>query len=127
MENNTIVKRIFIGVLLLVVIVAVAALVISKVIYKKSVTPAEQPNQTQSDIVKTEVDKTKDPEKFPAGVPIEEGAVVTQNYNAEATDGRYQATKVFETQKTLADNFNIYRDYMRQNGWDIKSTVNQEN
>lgn len=96
------------------------------------ITPApvvtDQVNGTKkTEIVKTEVDKTKDPQKFPAGVPIETGAKITQNYNATAPDGRFQATKAFETAKTLADNFTLYQKYMKDSGWDIQSTVNQDN
>lgn len=65
------------------------------------------------------------PDKFPKDIPIEEGAKITQNYNATAADGRYQATRAFETSKTLDANYKIYSDYMKNNGWKIESNVNE--
>lgn len=82
---------------------------------------------TEDNIVKTDVSTDRDPDKFPTGIPIEAGANVTQNYNATAKDGRFQATKVFETNRSLAENSALYQDWMTDDGWDIRSTVDQEN
>lgn len=75
-------------------------------------------------VVKTNVDFDKAPKGFPEGVPIEAGAKLTQNYNATSPDGRFQATRVFETAKTLDENLAIYSDYLKKQGWVVGSTLN---
>lgn len=85
------------------------------------------PPEQVKEITKKDIDASKAPDRFPVDVPIEAGAKITQNYNAQAPDGRYQATRVFETNKTLDENFKIYQDYLKQKDWEIKSTENKEN
>lgn len=67
------------------------------------------------------------PENFPTDLPIEKGAEVTQNYTATTNDGRFQATRTFQTAKTLDENYKIYRDYSLKNGWELGTGVDQEN
>ncbi len=64
---------------------------------------------------------------FPEDVPIENGAKITQNYNATSPDGRFQATRTFETTKTLDENFKIYLGYFEKNNWEINASLDQEN
>lgn len=78
-------------------------------------------------IEKKDVDTSKLPEKFPGDIPLEEGAKVVQNYNATAPDGTIQATRMFETAKTLDENFKLYKDFFTKNGWTIVSSLDQEN
>lgn len=66
------------------------------------------------------------PVKFPSNMPIEKGATITQKYNAVAADGRYQATVVFITEKTLAENFALYSKYMSKNGWAVTNSIDNE-
>ncbi len=87
----------------------------------------QQSKQVESEtgkVTKTNVDFDKAPQGFPEGVPIETGAKLTQNYNATTPDGRFQATRVFETSKTLDENLAIYSDYLKKQGWEIGSTLN---
>lgn len=76
-------------------------------------------------VTTTPVDPKKLPEGFLSSVPIEKGAKITQNYNAVSEDGRVQATRTFETKKSLIENFKIYEDYLKNNDWQIDSTVDQ--
>ncbi len=78
-------------------------------------------------VTKKNIPVEQTPDKFPKDVPIEDGAVITQNYNATAVDGRFQATRTFETTKTLDANYKIYQDYMKNNDWEVKANVNTEN
>ncbi len=118
------IKRILVGLVILVVISGVVALVVFFVRKNKP-----QPNATntkvESPIKKTEVSSDKLPDKFPANLPIEAGANISQNYNANANDGRFQATRAFETKETLAKNLTIYTEYLKTNGWTIGSSVDQ--
>ncbi len=82
---------------------------------------------TLNGITTSEVDFAKAPQKFPADIPIESGAKITQNYNATTADGHLQATRVFETKKSLEDNFKIYTNYLTKAGYEVKSTVDQTN
>ncbi|MDQ3018340.1 MAG: hypothetical protein M3Q64_00495 [bacterium] len=84
-------------------------------------------NETRGLVQKKEVEASQAPEKFPANVPIERDAKITQNYNATTPDGRFQATRVFETNQTLAANLKLYSDFLKNDGWQILATVDQPN
>lgn len=77
-------------------------------------------------VTKQDVPVTETPNRFPQDVPIETGAKITQNYNATAADGRYQATRTFETARTLDANFKLYSDYLKANGWKVEANVDTE-
>ncbi len=66
------------------------------------------------------------PEKFPISVPMESGAKIVGNYNATSADGKIQATRTFESEKSVDDNFALYKSYVmdRQNGWTYLNEVN---
>lgn len=85
-------------------------------------------NSTQKElnVVKKDLAFNKNPEQFPTNIPIEEGAEITQNYNATTADGRLQATRAFITNKSLADNLKIYQDYFKTNDWKVIATVDQD-
>ena len=77
-------------------------------------------------IKKTEVPTNKLPDGFPADIPLEAGASITQNYNAEGT-GLVQATRVWTTQQTLDASFLVYTKFFNnaKNGWKVLTTLNQ--
>ena len=66
------------------------------------------------------------PEYFPNDIPQESGSKITENFNTTTRDGRKQATRSFETKKSLADNKKIYEDYFTKSGWEIVSRVDQD-
>lgn len=110
-------------VFVLVVMVGAAFWVVT--IFK---TKEVQPNivkQENFTVTRTQVDQSKLPEKFPADIPLEKNATTTDNYNASATNGMFQATRKFETAKTLDANFKLYSDFFSKNGWQITNTINQ--
>lgn len=78
-------------------------------------------------IVKAEVPLDRVPQLFPEDIPIEKGAKITQNYNATSSDGHFQATRAFETKKSLAESFKIYQDYFKKNNWEVRASLDQEN
>lgn len=92
---------------------------------KEDSTPA--PIVPQSEIGQKSVEFTKAPIGFPSEIPIEENAEFVQNFNTNTTDGRFQASRVFKTTKTLEENYKIYDDYLKSRNWDIKSVVDEEN
>lgn len=120
-------KRIVYLVVLLVVLIIAAVYFFKQTDQTAEVSPEKQETEKATEIKKTDVDVNKNPEKFPADIPIEQGAAILQNYNATAPDGRFQATRVFETKDTLAANLTIYRNYLTKSGYEVKSTVDQPN
>lgn len=120
-------KTVFVllGIVVLAVILVVVLMFASKQKQQPVATNEKPAAQQKEAIVKTEVDPAKTPEKFPLDVPIEAGAKITQNYNATAVDGRFQATRTFETAKSLDANLKIYTDFLKANGWKIQATVDQ--
>lgn len=72
-------------------------------------------------INKYEVPLGQLPDKFPTNLPAEAGAKVTQNYTSTTPDGRFQATRTYETAKTLDENYSLYQDYFQKNGWQLQT------
>ncbi len=105
--------------LLMVVVILCLLFVAYKLMNTKKV--AEVPQLVN--VEKTDVEISKLPEKFPSNIPLEEGAEVIQNYNSETPEGQFQATRQFETKKSLAENYALYTDFMKKNGWEIKATT----
>ena len=126
MNNEEVLKRILLGLAAIVAIAAIIALVIFYANKGNKVLPVTNKAPAPAPLVKTtEVNNDKLPDKFPSDIPIESGATITQNYNATTTDGRYQATRAFETKKSLAENLALYTQYLQTNGWTIKATIDQ--
>lgn len=69
------------------------------------------------------------PNKFPVSVPVEEGAIVVSNYNATSPDGKIQATRTFESKKSVDENFGFYKKFIadRNSGWVFLNEVNNGN
>ena len=86
----------------------------------------QQPAPPPLKVTKSEVDASKLPSQFPANIPIESGAKITQNYNASAENGLYQATRAFESAKTLDENFKLYSDFVQRDGWKLLTGLNQD-
>ena len=121
-------KKFVVVVLFIGIAAIIGSLVYAMIVHKSVINQnVVDENKEQIQIVKKEVDKAKSPEKFPSNIPIESGAVITQNYNATAPDGRFQATRVFQTTKSLAENLTIYKKYLEDNDWKVASTVNLDN
>lgn len=119
MENSTVFKFV-------VMVAALLALLFVAIQLSK--------NPVSKEAVKEELPKTAEiqqvaegtlPNKFPADLPIEEGAKVTQNFNATETDGRYNATRQFQSKATLSANLTLYTNYLKNNGWEILTTLDQ--
>ncbi len=125
MEN----KKVTTILIALVVVVVVLFVVVKSL--KHTTEPAatgskQAGSSTVMQVKTTEVPTTQTPEAFPADIPIEKGAKILQNFNATAENGLFQASRVFETAKSPADNFKIYSDYIQNNGWKLVTSVNQE-
>lgn len=71
------------------------------------------------------VPSEKLPDRFPANFPLEKNVPVNANYTAQA-EGAFQATRQFVSSKTLTENFKIYNDYLKKDGWTVGAALDQE-
>ncbi len=128
--------KIYAGIILAVAIVVVLALILKK----NKPTPQNNSNTATSTsgvdfskvhkVTITEVDKTKLPDRFPTGIPLEAGAQIVYNYNAINAKGMFQSSREFISKKTQEINFSLYKDALAKDGWTITQatddTANQQ-
>ncbi len=110
---------------ILAVIILALVIILAVVKSRKNNDSGNENANTPAPVTKTEVPKNQLPNKFPDNIPIESGAEVVDNYNASTTDGRYQATRTFVTEGSLAGNLKLYSDYLKDNGWTTQAVVDQ--
>lgn len=91
--------------------------------YNKEAPPASPVEKPEFSVLPVPVETL--PDKFPANFPLEKNVPVNTNYNAQ-TDGAFQSTRQFVSKKTLAQNYSLYTDYLKNNGWTIETTLDQE-
>jgi hypothetical protein len=115
----------------IVAAIAIVAVVVISLVKKQSneTTPPTQQNQNQDQQTgkKTEVPTSQLPARFPADIPLEAGAQITQNYNADGPEGQYQASRVFISKQTLDANLATYQAYFKAKGWKVGATINEAN
>lgn len=121
-------KSIIVIIILVVVAIAAVAYSMSKgtktadqvkaPISKKQPAP-EQPKKVEV----TNVETTKLPDRFPADIPVEQGAIITYNYNAINAAGKFQASREFISKKTMDENFTFYQDTLKKAGWTVSSAI----
>lgn len=87
---------------------------------------SSRPQIKDLQIRKQEVPSTALPQGFPEDFPVEAGAKILQNYEADDSHGYFQSTRVFESGKSLNDNKIIYKAYLENNDWLISSELDQE-
>lgn len=85
-----------------------------------------QSKEKDFSVAKKEVAANQAPSGFPSDVPIEAGATIIQNYEADVSDGRHQATRVFQSSKTVAQNYQLYLDFLTKNGWTVSNKSETE-
>lgn len=120
MKSNTYHKAFLAAAIIIAVALVVFIVMVAFPIRNADKKMAVKPSQQK----KTELPVSQTPAKFPAEVPIEKGAKILQNYNISDADS-LQATRVFETTKSLDENFNLYKEFFTKNGWTIINTLNQ--
>ncbi len=109
----------------IIAVIVLVLLIIILVIKSQDRGSTVQTNNSAPVISKSKVPDSQLPSKFPADLPIEVGAVVIDNYNATTPDGRFQATRSFETSESLAANLKLYTNYLKTEGWTIQATVDK--
>lgn len=76
---------------------------------------------------KQDVSQNQMPRGMPSNLPVEAGAKILENSNSTTSNNALQATRVFESKKTLTDNFAIYEKFLKDNNWTIVTRVNDAN
>jgi hypothetical protein len=108
-------------------VVAIIAMIAVGVGKKPATNQPGGNNQGEAKITKTDVDKSKLPDKFPADIPQEEGATITKNDVQTATDGRFQATRSYISANSVDENAKIFQSYFQKNAWTVTGTVTEPN
>jgi hypothetical protein len=77
-------------------------------------------------VTQTTIPVSQVPNGFPSDIPLEQGVQITQNYTTQ-TNGQSQAGRVWVTNQTLSQQFDIYQNFFanKKNGWTIESTQNE--
>lgn len=88
---------------------------------KEILPPVEEPKVVVDNVPTEEL-----PQRFPANFPIEKNVPVNANYTAQA-EGAFQSTRQFISTKSVAENFKIYNDFLKKDGWTIQAVLDQEN
>lgn len=81
--------------------------------------PLEEPK-----VVVDQVDSNQLPDRFPANFPLEKNVPINANYTAQA-EGAFQSTRQFISNKSLAENYKLYSDYLKKDGWKIEATLDE--
>lgn len=68
---------------------------------------------------------TSVPNGFPTDIPIEEGAQVEESYGYDDA-GQKQLTLVFLSNKTVEQNFILYKDFLTKQKWNISNEYEGE-
>lgn len=117
--------------LLILVVALMALLYVAVLLANDSKHRTGDANQEQQEgMAKFESQNVPDdmlPGNFPADLPTEDGAAITENKLSEVNDQGWQATRSYESTQSLAANYTTYTNYLRSNGWDVISQTNEPN
>lgn len=114
-------KKSMAGGALAVLIILILLLIVIIVIQKRKLSPQPVPPvvQTPQEPQKTDF-RTKLPADFPADIPIEKGVKVEQSYSLNYA-GQKQLTFVFQSTKTVKENYILYADFLKKQNWNVLS------
>lgn len=116
------------------VLLAVIGFAVKYGVSKKAITTGTNPDGKKTDtavgknppsVTIKEVPKDKLPEKLPTNLPTEVGAKITQNYSSTNATGDFQATRAYESKKTMAENKKIYTDFFAKDGWKVVAFLDE--
>lgn len=126
MKYEDTIKKYLVG-LIVIIALALAVTMVVFLFIKPETQVTEKSEVTKSKILKAPISKNVLPELLPDNLPLEKDATITQNFSAKSKDGSIQATRAYETSKTLAENLQLFTKYLKDNGWTIKSTLDNLN
>jgi len=108
---------------IIIVALAIVMVIINRQMAKPTTTKTNTKTAAELKVDRQEVPPATLPENFPTDIPLEKDAKVIQNYTATTNNGGFQSTREFETKKTLAESYRIYKAYFQQNGWQLSGGV----
>lgn len=79
---------------------------------KITTTTAQEPKRTDFG--------TSKPDDFPTDIPVEKGVKVEQSYSLNYV-GQKQLTIVFQSTKTVKENYSLYTDFLNKQNWSISN------
>lgn len=128
-QSNSKFKSIY----LVLAVLITASLAVGFINYKKShhLKPLsnQQAKELEAKISQPKVSLVNDqkiPKAFPANIPTGSAEdKVIANYESVSPDGTVQATREFESSKSISDNLTLYSNFFKKSGWDIYSSNNQ--
>lgn len=119
-------KSVYYGIAAIVILLVVFAGVYFFVLAPRNPQqPAGQPTGIKANVSKKDVDTKILPDNFPSTIPLEASAKITQNYNASSVDGRVQATRAFDSKKTILENDAIYTSFFTNDKWKVTHTFDK--
>ena len=102
-------------------VIVIAGLVVFTVYKKESMAPGKegQTKATLAELKKTDFG-TNVPVDFPTNIPLEKGAKVEQSYGL-SYEGQKQLSIVFLSTKTVKENYTLYADFLKNQGWNVSN------
>ncbi len=113
----------------IVVTVIVLLLAIVAVLYAFDINPFSRQNGEidKNPPIVSDFSEGKMSDLIPSNLPIEDGAKVVQNYQAEFPDGRSpEGTFQYISKESMANLVSIYSQYFLDNEWGIKNILSEE-
>lgn len=107
-----------------VAVVALVAFGVFAVTQKKDTVPETQPATVTSIPQKTDYGANV-PTDFPTDIPVEKGVKFEQSYGLSYV-GQKQLTIVFLSTKTVKENYSLYADFVKKQGWVIFNKYENE-
>lgn len=74
--------------------------------------PTSSPEPTKTEFAE------RFPTDFPADIPVEKDVKFTQSYTLDYP-GQKQLTVVFDSAKTIKENYTFYQDFLEKNDWNV--------
>lgn len=67
------------------------------------------------------------PDGYFGDLPVQGDARVIKNYQSDIFGGGKQTVRIFVSKKNLVENYNLYKNFFTQNGWEIRTDNIGEN
>lgn len=113
-------KRIILAVVGIVIVVGLGVFAIYKQNRSGVIAPvAEQKVANTPEPQKTDFG-TSMPTDFPTDIPVEKGIKFEQSYGLNYA-GQKQLTIVFQSTKTVKENYALYSEFLKKNNWNISN------
>lgn len=107
---------------MLALVILTAVLVSFKDKQKTQPPPADMSIKSAVQPIKEQVERSKWPRGFPADLPMEESALIMDNYILK-TGKTQQSVRKFISRKSVEENFELYQNYLKNNNWPVVNST----